>query len=72
MITLDVNELPTHILIRLQNTVNQELTDRDEIISDHLVKSQEQEVLSKEEIERLKKVQEVEIMEKVKVLDDKE
>ena len=54
-ISLDVNELPTHTLVQLQSITIQELVDREEIIGDHLLKLQEQEALTKEEIEHLKK-----------------
>ena len=63
-ISLDVNELPTHILVQFQKTASQKLTNMEEIIGNHLVKLQEQEALTKEEIEHPKKAQEVEIMAK--------
>ena len=40
-IALDVNELPTHTLVRLQNMESQELADREQIIGDNLLKSKE-------------------------------
>ena len=71
MITLDVNELPMDTLVQLQKLVIQELVNREKIIGDHLLKSHEQEVLEKQEIERLKKAQDVLIMEKAQLLDDR-
>ena len=61
-ITLNFNELPTHIMVQLQNTMIQELADREEIIGDHLMKLQEEEEMMKKKIERLKKAQDLEIM----------
>ena len=46
--------------------------DHEEIIGDHLMKQQEQEALEKEEIERMKKEQDIEIMVKEKALDSRE
>ena len=65
MITLDVNELPTHTLVWLQKFTSQEMVDQEQIIDNHLLKSQEREVLAKKEIESLKKEQDVLIVEKV-------
>ena len=39
-ISLDLNEFPTHILVILQNTMSQELADHEDILCDHLAKSQ--------------------------------
>ena len=64
MIILDVNELPMHTLVWFQNLACHELVDEEQIIGDHLLNSQEQEELTKKDIEHLKKEQDVLIVEK--------
>ena len=60
-----------HVLTQLQKTVIQQLVDREEIVYDHLVKTQENVASMKEDIERMKEEQEAESMFKEKSLDDR-
>ena len=70
-IVMDVKELLTHTLVRLQKLDAQELVDRENIIDNHLLKSQKNEAATKKVIEYLKKEKDMFTMEKVQVWDDK-
>ena len=70
-IAFDVNELPTHTLVWLQKLGSQEVINREKSISDHLYKSQDWEELTKQEIERLRKEQDILIVEKAQLWDDR-
>ena len=71
-IVMDVKELLTHTLVRLQKLAAQELVDREQIIDNHLLKSREKKEATKKEIEELKKENDRLMVEKEQLWDDRE
>ena len=68
-IVLDINELSTHTLVRLQRLAAQELVYMEKTIGDQLLKVDEWEDAAKQEIKNLKKEQERLVVEKEQLWD---
>ena len=72
VISLDFNELPMQILTFLKKETSQEITEQEDIVHDHLVKSQENIAQVKEEIKQMKREQKEELMERTKAFKERQ